>query len=427
MQQSQFIHPTYAESFRCIGSACEDTCCKGWTVVVDREANEKYQRLPASPLRTLISANVVFTPKSPDGGEPARFATMRMSDSNQCPLLSENGLCRIQTEYGEQLLPSTCATYPRVVHSIDTVEEKALALSCPEAARLVLLNPDLLNASHRTIKEPPKNQLEEGDALKGTRSLQRWFLPIRESVLALVRNRVYPLWQRVFLIGILCRQLDMIATEAETSIPAFLRDFEATVTSGTLLTAMDAIPVNPGRQLDVVLKLAGMLLQQSNVSPRFAECIRAFTAGIGNGPGATFESLTEHYILAHERFYAPFFERHPHILENYLINTIFRCQFPFGREGMRPDATPSMTREYVQLTAQFALMKGLLIGVAGFHGEMFSTGHVVHTVHTASKHFEHHSEFLSQAHALLVESQMDGPGGSAILLRNAVPAPNGNT
>jgi len=52
---------------------------------------------------------------------------------------------------------------------------------------------------------------------------------------------------------------------------------------------------------------------------------------------------------------------------------------------------------------------------------------VVHTVQTASKHFEHHSEFLSQAHALLVESQMDGPAGSAILLRNTVPAPNGNT
>jgi hypothetical protein len=66
-------------------------------------------------------------------------------------------------------------------------------------------------------------------------------------------------------------------------------------------------------------------------------------------------------------------------------------------------------------------MKGLLIGVAGFHGEAFSAAQVVHTVQAASKHFEHHPEFLTMAHELLVESRMDGARGLAILLRNAGP------
>jgi lysine-N-methylase len=425
MHPPQFVHPTYAEGFRCIGSACEDTCCQGWTVVIDREANEKYERLPANPLGTLIRASILLTPKNADGSEPDRFAAIRMTESNRCPVLSEDGLCRIQTECGEEFLPSTCATYPRVVHSIGKIKEKALALSCPEAARLVLLNPALLEASLGTALEPPDIELRRGDTFKDARGLQPWFWPIRESVLAVVGNRPYPLWQRLFLVGVLCRQLDAIAArglDLEASIPAFLRDFEATVSSGSLLTAMDTIPVDIGRQLDVVLRLAGMLLHQSNVYPRFAECIQAFTAGIGNGPGATFEGLTAHYKLAHDRCYEPFIERHPYIVENYVINTIFRCQFPFGREGMRAGASPSMTGEYVKLTAQFALMKGLLIGVAGRHGEAFSTEHVVHTVQAASRHFEHHTDFLNQAHALLVESQMDGAAGSAILLRNAAPA-----
>ena len=85
---------------------------------------------------------------------------------------------------------------------------------------------------------------------------------------------------------------------------------------------------------------------------------------------------------------------------------------------MQADASPSMAREYALLTAQFALMKGLLIGVAGCHREAFSADHVVHTVQSASRHFEHHPDFLNQAHALLVESQMDGARGLAILLRN---------
>jgi len=163
-----------------------------------------------------------------------------------------------------------------------------------------------------------------------------------------------------------------------------------------------------------------LLLHRCNAQPRFADVLHTFGSGIGNGPGATFESLTANYSLAHERFYAPFFERHPHILENYLINTIFSAQFPFGRTRDRL-GPPQMAREYELLIAQFALMKGLLIGVAGCHREAFSTDDVVHTIQTASKHFAHHSEFLNDAYALLVESKLNDARGSAILLRNTEP------
>jgi lysine-N-methylase len=181
---------------------------------------------------------------------------------------------------------------------------------------------------------------------------------------------------------------------------------------------MNSLPVDHAQQLDLVLLLAGMMLHRSYLRPRFLECVQAFTQGIGNGPGATLESLTACYTAANERYYAPFFQKHPYVLENYLINTIFRSRFPFGRDWAKTGAAPSMTRESALLIAQFALMKGLLIGVAGFHREKFSVGHVVHTVQAASKHFEHHSEFLTRAHALLVEKRMDGQLGLAILLRN---------
>jgi len=191
------------------------------------------------------------------------------------------------------------------------------------------------------------------------------------------------------------------------------------VAKGALRAAMANLPTNPSSQLDVVLRLAGMMLHKSNVRPRFVECINAFTAGIGNGPGATLESLTAEYAIAHDRFYAPFFDKNPHIMENFLVNTVVRCQFPFGKEGMKAGAQPAMEREFAMLTAQFALMRGLLIGAAGHHGKSFSTAHIVQTVQAATKHFEHHPEFLSMAHTLLVESRMDGINGLAILLRNA--------
>ncbi len=177
-------------------------------------------------------------------------------------------------------------------------------------------------------------------------------------------------------------------------------------------------------QMDAVLRLAGLMLHRSNITPRFVECIESFKVGIGNGPRATLESLASTYSLAHDRYYAPFFDRRPYILENLLINTIIRCRFPFGLQKARentPGSPTSMAREFALLTAQFALIKGLLIGVAGCHREAFSTSHVIHTVQAASKHFEHHPEFLNMAYALLVETHLDGARGLAILLRNVTP------
>jgi lysine-N-methylase len=464
LPQASPVLPLYVDGFRCIGAACEDTCCEGWGVPIDQAAYEKYRSLPASPLRTLIDASVLLTPKADADSEVGKkqvFARIRMSDSNQCPMLTEGRLCRIQAELGEELLSHACSTYPRIVHGAGDTEEKSLTLSCPEAARLVLLTPDLLAAGQPEEHPIGANEateeihLEGGGGLlergggfnprteptKATRalapdkdedSLPPDFRAIRKVVLALAQNRIYPLWQRLFLLDVLCRRLDSIAkVELNRTLPDFLRDFEETVAAGALRAAMDTLPLDPAAQLDVVLRLAGLLLHRSNIRPRFVECVHAFTAGIGNGPGATLESLTARYSLAHDRFYEPFFRRQPHIMENYLINTIIRCQFPFGNEGMAASAQPShreglhalpsRSHEFALLAAQFTLMKGLLIGVAGFHGEAFSGAHVVHTVQAASKHFEHHPEFLKMSHELLVESRMDGARGLAILLRNAGP------
>jgi len=424
LRQSNLIHPTYAENFHCIGSSCEDTCCQGWNVPIDQATYEKYQNVPASPLRTLLDESVLRMPKDATGAvkdESAKtyvFAQIRMDSSNQCPMLTGDRLCRIQAEQGEALLSHACAVYPRIVHSVGGNEEKALTLSCPEAARLVLLNPDLLAEAAQPGIGVAGNETAHG---ADSRPIDYW--AIRKSVLALVRNRNYPLWQRMFLLGVFCRRLDAIVNgKLERTIPEFLIDFEATVAGGAMRATMEALPLDRAAQLDIVLRMAGLMLHRSNVRPRFVECVNAFTAGIGNGPGATLESLTAHYSLAHDRYFEPYFRRHPHILENYLINTIIRLQFPFGKEGMQPGAQPRMVREYAMLTAQFALTKGLLIGVAGFHREAFSAANVVHTVQAAAKHFEHHPEFLNMAYGLLIESEMDGARGLAILLRNTKPA-----
>ncbi len=420
----------YAESFRCIGSACEDTCCHGWRVPVDRDTYLRYQDLPDSPLNTLIRESVERVPEGENSGKKPLFAIIRLDSERRCPLLTSDRLCRIHLEYGEALLPHTCATYPRVIQSIGGIAETALTLSCPEAARLVLLDSALLDPERLASRaesgaDPEPSSAPISGDLATKPALDAWMRPIRDEVLKIVANRDYPLWQRLFLLGIFCRRLDAVlgaaaAGEASRDLSAFLADFHAAVASGALRSSMQTLPAESRTQLDAVLHLAGLMLRKSRVEPRFLECIQAFTAGIGNGPNATLESLCAHYEAAYQRYFAPFFDRHPHVLENYLVNTILRLRFPFGRDNNAPEPERSVSRQFALVAAQFALIRGLLIGVAGYHGERFAAEHVVHTVQAASKHFEHHVEFLTLLDSWLSEKGLNTARALTILVNEPV-------
>jgi lysine-N-methylase len=406
----------------------------GWTIPVDATAIERYDKLAASPLKAQIVAAIAPAPRlatenassaasgtdSPaTSGVAGAQSILRLQDDGRCTLLTSESLCSIHAQLGEEFLPSVCASYPRVQRQLGPVAETALALSCPEAARVVLLGPSLLDSA--LVQQSASSDLHSG--------APAYYAEIRSTMLALVCARNLPLWQRLFFVCLLCHRLDSIESGLlRVSVPDYVAIFLAGAFSGALVPQIESLPFDPQRQLDAILRLAGLMLHRSRVTPRFAETIAAFTSGIGNGPTATLPTLTVAYNAAHRQWFEPFERRYPHVLENYLINLIVFHRFPFGRASDSTSfdphasgsalAAPSKGREFARLAAQFALTRGILIGVAGHYRECFSAEHVVHTVQALSRHFDHHPEFLASAHALLIESRLDGLSGLSILLRN---------
>jgi lysine-N-methylase len=250
------------------------------------------------------------------------------------------------------------------------------------------------------------------------RDLTGFFWPVRGFVFELLRNREYALWQRLFLVGVFVRRLDEMSREDAWGVADFLAGFSAAVKVGSLRASMETIGADLQLQLDLVLRLAGLPLPRSHVGVRFLEVVEEFKKGIGNGPAATMQSLIGCYARAYDGHYAPFFEERPHVLENLLVNAVYRTMFPYGAKAGKADWKAEMGREFALLSTQFALIKGLLIGVAGCYGEAFCEEHVVKTVQSASKHFEHHPQFLDEAHALLVSSGLDNARGLTMLVRN---------
>lgn len=413
MRAAKQIRPQYAQHFHCIASECEDSCCDGWTVSIDKETYKKYRHIPDSPLRVQLDENLLRSPRNADGSAPEIYATMRVLPSKRCPMHNEEDLCQIQVELGEQYLSELCASFPRATVNIDNCNETTLSLSCPEAARIVLQSRNLLGA----VDQQTLTTL--WDDRPGVLSMPlNYFWPIREFTVSLLLNRDYPLWQRLFLLGTFSRRLEAVIRDApQGDFPALESGFTQAIATGSLRASIDTIPVNIPLQLDLVLELARKKSGIGNFRPRLDECWKSFLDGIG-GEALPFDKQCAAYSADYADVYAPFFLKHPQMLENLLLNMVFRSLYPFGREGFeRPEAIEP-TRIYALLVTEFALIKGILIGVAGCRKDAFSPGDVVQTVQVITKHFQHNPRFVAVCLEMLAAKGLNNAHGLTMLLRN---------
>ena len=173
--------PDYNRKFRCIGGACPDTCCRDWEIVLDDAALEDYKNAP-QPLRERISANL----REDSDGD----LCFSLREDGFCALLTEDGLCPIQRDWGEEHLCAHCGAYPRFTEEYGCLTETALAVSCPEAARL------LLEAERFTLTETDDGKADElfdgvdGELLAGLELT-------RSRALAALEEDGVSLWQRL--------------------------------------------------------------------------------------------------------------------------------------------------------------------------------------------------------------------------------------
>lgn len=128
----RFVKPSFYDRFRCVADRCPASCCEGWQILIDEETLERYRTWPGAFGGRLAG--------SIDWQEGAFRQRGR-----KCAFLHADGLCDIQTEAGEDALCETCRRYPRHVEEFEDVREYSLSLSCPEAARMILMEEDRLS------------------------------------------------------------------------------------------------------------------------------------------------------------------------------------------------------------------------------------------------------------------------------------------
>ena len=390
-------------------------CCRDWAIPVDRETYGKYKLFPIEGLGARVAAYVtVPDPAAAD----AVFAQINPRASGTCPFFAADLLCDIQREHGGALLSATCSGYPRALNRVDGVLEGSLMLSCPEAARNVLLDPDALQIQSDLNSGTFRTDNYFALAANASGVLFKpygHFALVRAWLVDMLVDRARPLWQRILLIGSLCQKLDAIQTpEAEALVPSIIADYRQILGTTWGAAEMEANAPQPQLRMTALLRINALALEDASCSQRFRDTYFEFVQGIA--ATAEIDDL-QRFARARLAYYEPYLQAHPWLLENYLVNFVYQYLFPFGRGGSARHAPRPIFDEFLLFAVQFFWLDGLMTGVAGCHAQAFGDAHVVHAVQSFCREVEHTPTMPETLLTFLRTNQLDTLPAIATLLR----------
>lgn len=381
--------PRYVTRFSCIGPECPDNCCTGWHVAIDKKTFNAYRQTKQPELSVLFAKNVK---RQRSQASDANYARIELNaETRECPMMQER-LCAVQKNLDESHLSDTCFSYPRSSRNFGGQHEQALTLSCPEAARLALLDPDafdfvegLITVRSNTVSTILPRQ---GIPLEVMNE-------VRIFCLQLVRTRGLELWQKLAVLGVFCESLTSTLAKGEhTAVLSLLDSFTMMVEKGLVLDALAEMKPNHPVQARVF-----SVLWQRKTSHSSSAVQNKVFAAIAKGLGADTETAQvspEQLLACYSRGVSRLpeaLQAAPHLLENYILNEMFCDLFPFN--GASP------YDHYLQLVSRFGLLRLMLAAQCNAEGTLPDAAVLVETTHVFCRRFQHDLGFASQVNLAL--------------------------
>lgn len=391
----ELMEPDYMGKFSCTGSMCPDTCCQEWDIVMDPATCERYEKSPDLDFRRMLSRAIVH--REEQGTDGAKdVACIRLGRSGRCLFLRGDGLCMIQRRTEERNLSETCRTYPRVIYVWnENYAERALCVSCPAAASLILGHKGPLHFISRQIAADAFAGLRITD--EGER-LAEECLPLRRELLAILQDQGLPLLRRLQLAddffwraGALSgrrmdRRFHVLAQEEEAA-----RQQLAEGTAEKMSVPSLALAEQELLRLQQILSLR---LESRSLRPAFREQLEQAVYFWGMTESLKQESI-ERYRDAQRRYAAELVPQYSQVLENYVVNGVFKNVFVLEDEE-------AFYVQWFRLVLQLAVVRLLLMtAVEDADGSLPSRAEVFAIIQRTTRVIGHDSLYLRQAAAVL--------------------------
>lgn len=394
------IVPDYLGDFSCIGSECEDTCCAGWKVLVDKKTYQAYRNVPNKPMRQTL-AKVVTRNRTQNGKGESSYAKINLGKDRKCPLLSDTGLCTIQTELGYSYLCDTCAIYPRYYSSVGGIVEQSLTISCPEAARIILQKKEGIGFIEQEVDA--NNRVNRSINL----SKYPYFWDLRIYIIELIQNRTQSLETRLILLGLFLQRIKDIPIENyPNELPQLMEDYKQRLNSIEFITLIEEL--EPAREFQ--LHLATVLLaNRANMglgSEKYQELLSSIVEGLYLND--EMEKKIAAYETAYKQYYEPFSKEHEYLLENYIVNYIFKNLMPYDKS--------SFQESYMMLSIHIMLIKLHVVGKAAVEQNL-EVVDFIECVYLIGRTIEHSGVYLNAVRKGMLESNFTTMGHFITLIK----------
>ena len=209
-----YFQPAYVDKFKCDGAKCDAHCCKGWDIFVDKKTFERYSRLGAHLTKHIRPAD-------------EKEYRIELDERGNCPFLTEKKLCRIQLEHGENFLSLVCKTYPRILTDFGKFSERALSLTCPVAAELILFAREPLTFE---LKEILRDESIGLSPMCVPKKFVAHLIDIQIAMLSILQERTLSIDQRLIVLGFFLDKLDEIsAGEFDDALTKLVAAYESSV------------------------------------------------------------------------------------------------------------------------------------------------------------------------------------------------------
>lgn len=379
-----FLRPTFYNSFKCIGSACEDTCCSGWNVTIDKDTYKKYKKMRPSSMQLKLKQSIELLPER----NKHCYARFKMNKTG-CPLLTDSGLCSIQKELGESYMCRTCKIYPRIFSEIGDFIEFSLTLSCPEIARLALCRPEGID--FEWFDESDETIFGKGIVLSNDENeLESYLLDIRAFVILVLQERSFSLEERLTIVGMFLAQLD----EAEAiNIPAIIDAFTEELKKDSIRELL-SVEIDSQIFAATGIKLLLEMYNHSFNSHRLGGLCYEAIVGYAGGENKTIDELKETFKEAKKEYYDEFMDKYGYMVENFLVMTVYTNVFPYTHQ--------TQIEAFRALVMRYLLFKLIINGAALNRGEI-TQEMVLEYFQSATKEMEHGGDYFEMVGKVLDE------------------------
>lgn len=201
-------YPVYFEDFKCIGGKCEDSCCIGWNIDIDKVTFKRYFKVQDQEMKRMFQKNVQNNERC--SSDEVDYGIVKLKKDKRCPFLDEENYCVIHSNLGEDYLSNVCTCFPRVTNKIDETYEMSLDVACPEAARLILLKEEgikFVNREEHLEKYIISAQIDTN--LKEVQNTPlRYFKEIRDFCIKIIQDRRFTISERLYSLGCFIEQLE---------------------------------------------------------------------------------------------------------------------------------------------------------------------------------------------------------------------------